>query len=175
MSHPSLPSRPDYLPSLWTNCLRYLFRNGELLLKRPIMSLRRSVWQAILQTLRLTLFGSSTRRRRVPQSWLTPALVQPVESKVLLSGVTSLGPEQQVNTFTTGDQLTTLESRSHVAVDAQGNYVVTWTSYGQDNPDGGPGVYARRYDASGNPLSDEFRVNTHTHTHRTASFILRWR
>ena len=50
-----------------------------------------------------------------------------------------------------------------VAMDAMGNFVVVWTSkkykeYEWSNYD----IYARRYDNHGNPLSDEFIVNTYT-------------
>ena len=45
-----------------------------------------------------------------------------------------------------------------VAMDATGDFVVTWTSYGQDGDK--DGVYARRYNSFGVPTSDEFRVNT---------------
>ncbi|HKC24652.1 MAG TPA: hypothetical protein VKF32_07900, partial [Thermoanaerobaculia bacterium] len=44
------------------------------------------------------------------------------------------------------------------ASDLAGNFVVTWVSNGQDG--GGYGVFARRYDAKGTPLGNEFRVNT---------------
>ena len=45
-----------------------------------------------------------------------------------------------------------------IAADANGNYVVTWTSAGQDGDQGG--IFARRFDSTGDPLGDEFRVNT---------------
>jgi hypothetical protein len=64
-----------------------------------------------------------------------------------------LGPDFQINTFTT-----IVPRETSVASDLAGNFVVTWTSNGQDG--GGYGVFARRYDASGAPLGSEFRVNT---------------
>jgi uncharacterized protein YfaP (DUF2135 family) len=62
--------------------------------------------------------------------------------------------EFQVNTTTAGDQ-----SQPAAASDYAGNFVVVWTS-----PDGagGTGVFGRRYDSSGSPLSGEFQVNTYT-------------
>jgi hypothetical protein len=67
----------------------------------------------------------------------------------------ALGGEFRVNTTTLGDQM-----YSTVAMDAVGNFVVTWSSNGQDGS--GWGIYARRYDANGNALGGEFRVNTTT-------------
>ncbi|HYT89926.1 MAG TPA: hypothetical protein VEL76_14565, partial [Gemmataceae bacterium] len=67
----------------------------------------------------------------------------------------ALGGEFRVNTTTAGDQKTPA-----VAVDATGDFVVTWSSNGQDG--GGWGIYGQRYDAAGNALGGEFRVNTTT-------------
>ncbi len=67
-----------------------------------------------------------------------------------------VGPEVQVNTYTTADQ-----TRPAIGIDAVGNYVVAWQSnYNQDGS--GVGIYAQRYDAAGRPLGGEFRVNTTT-------------
>jgi hypothetical protein len=65
------------------------------------------------------------------------------------------GPEFRVNTYTAGDQM-----YPSVAMDAGGDFVITWSSYGQDGS--GWGVYAQRYDQNGNPMGGEFRVNTYT-------------
>jgi Ca2+-binding RTX toxin-like protein len=69
-----------------------------------------------------------------------------------VSGV-PVGGEFRINTTTTGNQ-----RYSTVASDADGNFVVTWTSTGQDG--GGDGIYARLYNSSGTPQGGEFRVNT---------------
>ncbi len=66
-----------------------------------------------------------------------------------------LGPEFQVNTTTVGDQ-----AGPAVAMDADGDFVVVWASYGQDGD--GWGVFAQRYNASGEPQSGEFQVATTT-------------
>lgn len=66
----------------------------------------------------------------------------------------ALGAEFRVNTTTAGSQFA-----PSVGMDAGGNFVVAWTSANQDGS--GNGVYARRYDAAGVPLSGEFRVNTY--------------
>ncbi len=65
------------------------------------------------------------------------------------------GGEFRVNTYTTDDQ-----KSPAVAMDAAGNFVVTWESSGEDGSDAG--VYAQRYNAAGSPLGNEFRVNTYT-------------
>src|SRR5947208_2483985 len=65
------------------------------------------------------------------------------------------GPEARANTNTTAFQ-----TSPAVAMDAGGNYVVVWQSFGQDGS--GYGVYAQRYSSAGVPQGGEFRVNTYT-------------
>jgi hypothetical protein len=65
------------------------------------------------------------------------------------------GSEFRVNTFTSLEQ-----NDAAVAADGAGNFVVTWTSRGQDGSI--DGVYARRYNASGVAQGGEFKVNTFT-------------
>lgn len=72
-----------------------------------------------------------------------------------IAGIAPAGGEFQVNTFTTNFQ-----QYPQVATDAAGNFIVAWTSEGQDGSDAG--VYARRYNARGVPQGEEFRVNTTT-------------
>ena len=43
---------------------------------------------------------------------------------------------------------------------ADGGFVVTWSSAGQDGS--GLGIYGQRYAADGTPVGSEFRVNTYT-------------
>ncbi len=81
-------------------------------------------------------------------------LPEQLEVRALLSA-SPIGPEFRVNSYTTAYQDT-----SNVAMDAAGNFVVTWTSDGQDGS--GYGVYAQRFDASGLANGTEFRVNTST-------------
>jgi hypothetical protein len=69
---------------------------------------------------------------------------------------TAQGGEFRVNTFTTGSQ-----RNLALAMDADGDLVIAWTSSAQD-PDGSSGVYARRYDLAGAAQGGEFRVNTTT-------------
>jgi hypothetical protein len=65
------------------------------------------------------------------------------------------GAEFQVNTFTLYHQ-----QRPRVASDAAGNFIVTWDSPGREGS--GFGIAARRYDSAGNPLGDDFVVNSTT-------------
>jgi Ca2+-binding RTX toxin-like protein len=67
--------------------------------------------------------------------------------------------ETRVNTTTAGDQ-----SYPSVAALSDGGYVATWMSSYQDGS--GNGIYAQRYDATGNTVGSETLVNTTTaHTH----------
>ena len=65
------------------------------------------------------------------------------------------GAEFGVNTYTYNPQMVP----NVVTLDG-GGFVITWASYYQDNS--GYGVYGQRYDADGNTLGGEFRVNTYT-------------
>jgi len=67
----------------------------------------------------------------------------------------AVGPEFQVETYTTGFQ-----GFPSVAADASGDFVVVWHSDGQDGSD--LGVFGQRYSSAGNPLGPEFPVNTYT-------------
>ena len=60
----------------------------------------------------------------------------------------------QVNTFTTGAQ-----RYPNVGMDDSGRFVVVWASPQDGSSDG---VFARRFDADGNPLSAEIPINTYT-------------
>ncbi len=65
------------------------------------------------------------------------------------------GPEFKVNTYTTDPQ-----SRADVAMDANGNFVITWISLLQDGS--GDGIFAQRFDSQGNPQGLEVPVNQYT-------------
>ncbi|MBX3325246.1 MAG: DUF4347 domain-containing protein, partial [Nitrospira sp.] len=52
------------------------------------------------------------------------------------------------------------QDASNVAMDAGGNFVVTWSSAGQDGSS--YGIYTRQYDNTGTALTTESRVNTTT-------------
>jgi hypothetical protein len=101
------------------------------------------------------------------------------------------GPEFQVNTYTTGDQV-----NQKVAMDSNGDFVITW--YSSDFQDGSyGGIYAQRYNNAGvaqipagcalpkcNPATGEFRVNTTTTANQfepniamdsDGDFVIAWR
>ncbi len=73
----------------------------------------------------------------------------------LRAGVEPVGSEFQVNTYTTAYQY-----QPSVAMEADGDFVVVWTSLFQDGSSGG--VFGQRFDSSGMPLGGEFLVNTYT-------------
>jgi hypothetical protein len=63
--------------------------------------------------------------------------------------------EFQVNTTTTGKQYD-----AAVASDSDGNFVVVWAGFISPGPY--TEIFARRFDAAGNPHGGEFQVNTYT-------------
>ena len=67
----------------------------------------------------------------------------------------AVGGEFQVNSETAQQQ-----TAPAIAMDAAGNFVVAWQSQGQDGS--GEGIYAQRFDASGNALGGEFQVHGET-------------
>src|SRR5690606_25950656 len=69
-----------------------------------------------------------------------------------------LGTEFQVNTTTTGDQES---NRNSLAVDEDGDFVVTW--WDSNGADGNfYGVFLQRYDNEGNAVGGEIQVNDYT-------------
>jgi hypothetical protein len=85
--------------------------------------------------------------------------------QLFASSGTKLGAEFQVNTFVAGNQM-----YSALAMDGDGDFVVVWHSYGQDEANvASTGVFAQRFSSSGTPLAAEFQVNTYSTGHqRTA-------
>lgn len=75
-----------------------------------------------------------------------------VYARRFLGGV-PLGSEFLVSNTTAGDQLDPT-----VAMDQLGNFTISWSSVGQDGS--GSGIFARRYNANGLPLTDEVQVNS---------------
>ena len=94
------------------------------------------------------------------------------------------GPEFRVNeetrylqevSTTMGTGFAREENKRAVAVDHDGDFVVVWTSHGQDDPNDptGAGVYMRMYDRNDQPLTGEILVNTTTMGHqRNASVAM---
>ena len=90
--------------------------------------------------------------------------------EIIISG------EFQVNTHTSDSQ-----RNSSTTALADGGFVVTWQSDGQDGSN--YGIYAQRYDASGNTQGAEFQVNTYTSSHQSnpsttaladGGFVITW-
>ncbi|WP_374245141.1 DUF4347 domain-containing protein, partial [Zoogloea sp.] len=91
------------------------------------------------------------------------------------SGVAQ-GGEFLVNTYTTDSQ-----TEPSVAMDASGNFVIAWQSFGQDGSN--EGIYAKRYNSSGVVQGAEFHVSTYTANNQdlpvvamdsTGNFVVVW-
>ncbi|WP_284186858.1 cadherin domain-containing protein, partial [Zoogloea oryzae] len=91
------------------------------------------------------------------------------------SGVAQ-GSEFLVNTYTTESQ-----TEPSVAMDASGNFVIAWQSFGQDGDN--EGIYAKRYNSSGVVQGSEFHVSTYTTSNQdlpvvamdsTGNFVVVW-
>jgi hypothetical protein len=75
-----------------------------------------------------------------------------IRARRYLADATPAGAEFQVNTYTPGYQ-----SAPAVAIGVASSFVVAWRSFEQDGS--GYGVFARRFEANGDPAGDEFRVS----------------
>ncbi len=82
-------------------------------------------------------------------------LVLALGASALIAQTPALGPEFQVNTYTTADQ-----SHPSAAMAADGCIVVAWDSVGEDGSQ--LGVVARVYDPLGVPKTADLQVNTYT-------------
>jgi len=89
-----------------------------------------------------------------------------------------LGPEFQVNTYTTGQQMTPA-----VAIHEDGAFVVAWGSQFLNPESSASGVFLQRFDASGLTVGAELMVNTFTPFYQYApdvaaggdgSFVVVW-
>jgi len=87
-----------------------------------------------------------------------------------------IGEEFQVNTYTNDSQFEPI-----VLMDAEGNFVIVWSSEDQDGS--GKGIFAQRYDKNGLEIGDEFQVNTYTSENQyyhsasmndSGSFVVTW-
>jgi len=65
------------------------------------------------------------------------------------------GTEFQINSFTTG-----VQDEAAVAMDADGEFVAVWESFGQDGETNG--VFGQRFSSGGATLGTEFQANTET-------------
>ena len=92
---------------------------------------------------------------------------------------TPMGPEFQVNTYTTSFQ-----NRTRVSLDSSGGFVVVWSSYGSNGADTrATSIQGQRFTSSGLPIGTEFEVNTYTTSGQgfasvspmgTEGFIVTW-
>jgi hypothetical protein len=71
------------------------------------------------------------------------------------AGGTAVGAEFQVNTYVTDTQFFPLVFRK-----GDGSFIVSWNSGTQDGD--GTGVFGRRFDSGGSPLTAEFQLNAYT-------------
>ena len=72
-----------------------------------------------------------------------------IASPLFAQPLVRVGVELQVNTYTTSDQRS-----PDVALDGDGDFVVVWTSAGQDGSQGG--AFGRRFGSAGGALGSEF-------------------
>jgi hypothetical protein len=88
----------------------------------------------------------------------------------------ALGIEFQANTYTPGNQWFPA-----IAADADGDFVITWVSYGQDGSVSG--VFARHFSSAGAALATEFQVSTYTSSYQSepavgadagGDFVIAW-
>lgn len=117
-----------------------------------------------LNTLCQKLTSSRVRVSKRRSMSSSPAIVEALETRQLLTFPTPVGAETQVNSFTTGRQ-----DQPVVAMDSAGDYVIAWQSNYQDGSHSG--IYAQRYNSVGTALGAEFRVNTYTTADQMAPSI----
>jgi hypothetical protein len=81
-----------------------------------------------------------------------------IQGRIYTSLGVPLGPQGQVNTYTTGSQ-----SNPEVGVDADGNFVVVWRSeYSGGTDTLNSSIQGRIYTSSGVPIGPQAQVNTFT-------------
>ncbi|MBX3724990.1 MAG: hypothetical protein KF823_03635 [Xanthomonadales bacterium] len=99
----------------------------------------------------------------------------------LITMTTQAGVLPDGDEFVVSNDTTFNKERTALAADAAGVYIAAWTSFNQDGSF--LGVYARRFDAQGLPLGDEFQVNTDWDRHQSepavavsadGSFVIVW-
>ncbi|MCJ7581522.1 MAG: hypothetical protein MUP98_13430 [Candidatus Aminicenantes bacterium] len=76
-----------------------------------------------------------------------------IYAKMYDTNTIPLGEEFQVNDYSTG-----LQGNPDIALDSEGNFVITWQSWDQDTS--GLGIFAKKFGPQGIPLVPEFQVNT---------------
>lgn len=120
----------------------------------------------------------SRKLRSTPTSRRPRLALLPLEDRTVPSSPVPDGLEFRVNTTTAGVQATTIFPHNYVVVDnlnavasdGQGNTVAVW---GGNGPGDADGVFAQRYDAAGNALGTETRLNTTTAGVQTSPVVAR--
>jgi hypothetical protein len=87
----------------------------------------------------------------------TDSSLSSIQGRRYSSDGTPLGSQFQVNTYTPGNQF--LPS---VAMEANGDFVVVWESYGPSTDYDRTSIQAQRYRSNGMPVGSQFQVNTYT-------------
>lgn len=81
-----------------------------------------------------------------------------IQGQRYASNGNTLGAQFEINTYITGAQ-----TRPAVSVAGDGNFVVAWHSYGSSGSDSSAAsIQARRFASDGNPLGQDFQVNSYT-------------
>ncbi|MEL7061341.1 MAG: hypothetical protein AAGN46_15060 [Acidobacteriota bacterium] len=81
-----------------------------------------------------------------------------VQAQRFASTGSTQGPQVQVNTFTTS-----LQFDPSVDVDADGDFVVVWNSFGSAGSDtSGSSIQGQRFASDGSPVESEFQINSYT-------------
>jgi hypothetical protein len=79
----------------------------------------------------------------------------------------ALAAQFQVNSYATGSQI-----EPAAAMDADGDFIVSWASAGSPGNDGfGSSVQARRFSAAGSPAGPDFQVNSYTANDQTSPAV----
>jgi hypothetical protein len=100
-------------------------------------------------------------------SYGTDSSILSIQGQRYASNGATLGAEFQVNTYTTNNQ----DSPS-VAVDAEGDFVVAWSSAGSPGTDTSlSSIQGQRYASNGSTLGAEFQVNTYTTSYQANASV----
>ncbi len=78
-----------------------------------------------------------------------------IQARRLSSDGTPLGVDFQVNTYTTS-----IQNRSALSFDSEGNLVVVWHSY--IYPDGASTIFGQRFGVYDRPIGTEFQIDTYS-------------
>ncbi|MCP3960681.1 MAG: hypothetical protein GY719_22790 [bacterium] len=98
----------------------------------------------------------------------TDSLGLSVQGRRFASDGSPVGDGFQINTYTTSTQ-----HLPSVAMDAGGNFIAVWDSFGSSGTDADlSSVQGQRFASGGSPMGEEFQVNSYTHR---SSATRRWR